>query len=104
MWHKTVRRQRSSPEEAIRELFEDTGDAPIQNEIAVRAELDRATISQVLRSLESKELVDRGVDVVGTAWRIILTPRSVSILAAVQPKIRAVSSVIGAVPNAVAVT
>src|SRR4051812_31579185 len=58
--------------DSIRELFEETGDASVQNEIAARTELDRSTISQVLRALESKGLVDRGIDLVGTAWRTLL--------------------------------
>ncbi|MES1177745.1 MAG: MarR family transcriptional regulator [Myxococcales bacterium] len=79
--------------DAIRELFEETGDASIQNEISVRAELDRATISVVMRNLERKGLVDRGIDMIGTAWRTFLTKRAVSVLDELRPKISAISTV-----------
>jgi DNA-binding MarR family transcriptional regulator len=77
--------------DAIRELFEETGDASIQNEISVRSELDRSTISLVMRTLERKELVDRGIDIVGTAWRTFLTRGAISMLEELRPKISAAS-------------
>jgi DNA-binding MarR family transcriptional regulator len=78
--------------DAIRELFQETGDASIQNEIAVRAELDRATISVVMRNLERKGLVDRGIDMIGTALRAFLTQRAVSMLDELRPRISAASA------------
>ncbi|MET0792344.1 MAG: MarR family transcriptional regulator [Polyangiaceae bacterium] len=75
--------------DAIRELHQETGDASIQNEIAVRVELDRSTVSQVMRALESKGLVDRGIDFIGTAWRTLLTERAVTLLADLRPRISA---------------
>jgi DNA-binding MarR family transcriptional regulator len=78
--------------DAIRELFAETGDASIQNEISVRVELDRSTVSVVMRALESKELVSRGIDIVGTAWRTFLTKRGVSLLGDLRSQIRAASA------------
>jgi DNA-binding MarR family transcriptional regulator len=57
---------------AIREQ----GDAVTQNAIARSAELDRATISNLVRKLEARGLLDRGMDATdGRRWRVILTQR-----------------------------
>ena len=73
--------------DAIRELYAETGDASIQNEISVRVELDRSTVSQVMQKLERKGLVDRGIDIIGTAWRTLLTERAKSLLIELRPRI-----------------
>lgn len=80
--------------DAIRELFAETGDASIQNEISVRVELDRSTVSQVIQKLERKGLVDRGIDLVGTAWRTILTAQAESLLTELSPRISRIRAVV----------
>jgi DNA-binding MarR family transcriptional regulator len=66
--------------DALRELIAETRDAAIQNEIAARVELDRATISLVMCTLERKGLVDRAPDITGRALRIWLTLRAEALL------------------------
>jgi MarR family transcriptional regulator, organic hydroperoxide resistance regulator len=57
---------------AIREQ----GDAVAQRAIAESAELDRATISVLVRKLEDRGLLDRGPHATdGRRWRVILTQR-----------------------------
>jgi DNA-binding MarR family transcriptional regulator len=46
--------------DATQELSEESGDAVNQSEVARRLELDRMTVSQVMRALERQGLVDRG--------------------------------------------
>lgn len=65
--------------DATRELIAETGDAVNQNEIARRVELDRSTVCPVMRALEQMQLVDRGGDLTGRAWRIFLTARGRSL-------------------------
>jgi DNA-binding MarR family transcriptional regulator len=77
---------------ATRELIVQTGDAVNQNEVAARVELDRSTTSQVMRALAKKQLVDRGGDLTGRAWRIILTSRAVKLLREAAARIEAASS------------
>jgi DNA-binding MarR family transcriptional regulator len=49
------------------------GDAVSQRMVADLAELDQMTVSQVLRTLERRGLVDRGADAAGPAHRVRLT-------------------------------
>ncbi len=59
--------------EATDELVRDNGDAVSQSAVAGRAELDRATTSQVMTALAKLGLVDRGPDMDGPAYRVIVT-------------------------------
>jgi DNA-binding MarR family transcriptional regulator len=59
--------------EATHELSEESGDAVNQSEVARRLELDRMTVSQVMRSLERQGLVDRGPATAPPALRIWAT-------------------------------
>ena len=61
---------------ALHELIESTEDAVSQNDVCARLELDRGTVSLVMRTLEQKGLVDRGPDMTCRAWRIFLTSRA----------------------------
>ncbi len=54
-------------------LIEETEDAVIQAQIAARVELDQTTASQIVRRLEGRQLVSRGGDMTGKAWRVYLT-------------------------------
>ena len=52
------------------------GDAVAQLAIAESAELDRATVSALVRKLEDRGLLDRGIDGEdGRRWRVTLTQR-----------------------------
>ena len=50
-------------------------DAVNQSHVARLSELDRMTVSQVMKTLTEKGLVDRGPSAEGPAYRIILTAR-----------------------------
>src|SRR4051812_38355725 len=78
--------------DGIRELFDETEDASIQNEIAAHVELDRTTVSQVLRRLEQKGLVDRGIDYRGTALRVYVTESGANVLERLYPQIKVASA------------
>ena len=77
--------------DALKELVDETADAAIQNQIAARVELDRGTISLVMRTLVDKHLVDRAPDITGRAWRALLTRRSASLLQEQTAEIEAAS-------------
>jgi DNA-binding MarR family transcriptional regulator len=79
--------------DAVQELIAETDDAVIHNEVAARLELDRGTISLVMRTLERKQLVDRAPDITGRAWRVWLTDRAVSVLRDQAARIEASSGV-----------
>jgi DNA-binding MarR family transcriptional regulator len=78
--------------EAIRELIDEAEDAVSQNQIAARLELDRTTISQVMRTLERKGLVDRGIDLTGRAWRVFLNDKAMRLLVGAAHAIESASS------------
>jgi DNA-binding MarR family transcriptional regulator len=62
-------------------VIREQGDAVAQLAIAESAELDRATISTLVRKLETRGLLDRGMDAIdGRRWRVILTRRGQSLL------------------------
>ena len=61
-------------------LIEETKDAVIQVQIAARIELDQTTVSQLVRRLEARRLVDRGGDITGKAWRVVLTDEATASL------------------------
>jgi DNA-binding MarR family transcriptional regulator len=65
---------------ATRRLIEETEDAVIQAQIAARIELDQATVSQMVRRLEDRQLIDRGGDMTGKAWRLYLTDDATRLL------------------------
>jgi DNA-binding MarR family transcriptional regulator len=77
--------------EAIRELHEETDQDPIQNEIAKRVELDRATTSRVIQRLESKQLLSRGVDRHFAAWSVALDERAEVLLRDCRQRIEKLS-------------
>ncbi|MGC4091686.1 MAG: hypothetical protein QM756_28150 [Polyangiaceae bacterium] len=61
--------------EATDELVRKTEDAVNQSEVAAHCELDRMTVSQVMRTLDELGLVDRGPAMAPPAYRIILTTK-----------------------------
>jgi DNA-binding MarR family transcriptional regulator len=77
--------------DATRQLIFETGDAVSQNDVSAKTDLDRATISQVMTTLERKALVDRGISASGRAWRIWLTARGTRLLDAQRASVEAAS-------------
>jgi DNA-binding MarR family transcriptional regulator len=61
--------------EAIEDLTKELRDAVSQSAIAVRIELDKMTVSQVMRTLCARNLADRAPAVGRPAYRVILTAR-----------------------------
>jgi DNA-binding MarR family transcriptional regulator len=53
----------------------DSGDAVSQSGVARLCELDRMTVSQVMKTLDTLGLVDRAPDFQGLAYRIFLSRR-----------------------------
>jgi MarR family transcriptional regulator, organic hydroperoxide resistance regulator len=64
-------------------------DAVSQNLVAEHTELDRTTTSQVMRTLEKLGMVDRGPDVSGPAYRIILTRKGQRLLQQANERVAA---------------
>jgi DNA-binding MarR family transcriptional regulator len=77
--------------EAIRELHEETGEDPIQNEVALRVELDPATVSPVIQLLGRKPLVGRGIDRHFAAWSVTLNGSAHALLRDYRQRIDEVS-------------
>ncbi|HEY6555923.1 MAG TPA: hypothetical protein VI072_01565 [Polyangiaceae bacterium] len=65
---------------AAQAVVQQTGDATTQNAVAEWGELDRVTVSQVMRVLEQKGLVDRGPHAERIAYRLRVTPRGARLL------------------------
>lgn len=59
--------------ESAAALIRQSGDAVSQKEVSVRVELDQMTVSQAMRVLDGKGLVDRGPSSEGPAYRIYVT-------------------------------
>ena len=66
-------------------------EAVIQRQIAARAELDLATVSLVLRTLENHHLISRGPDFSGKARRVLVTERAQHLLEAHRARIELAS-------------
>jgi DNA-binding MarR family transcriptional regulator len=75
-------------------LIEETQDAVIQAQIAARIELDQATVSQLVRRLEERQLVSRGGDITGKAWRVYLTDEARQLLRELDDPIEATSAAV----------
>ena len=73
-------------------LIDETEDAVIQAQIAARLELDQTTVSQMVRRLEDRDLVSRGGDMTGKAWRVYLTDEAIRLLEDLSDPIEAVSA------------
>lgn len=78
--------------EAVDELTAELECDPIQNEIAARVELDRTTVSQVVSTLERKDLVLREDEALGRAWLVGTLPLATDLLCELRPRIEAASS------------
>ena len=78
--------------DSIRQLIAETEDAVIQAQIAARLELDEPRVSEITRKLEEKGLVDRGEDITGKAWRVILTKKAARLLRELEASVELASS------------
>ena len=56
-----------------RTLILDTGDAVSQGAVALRMDVDKMTLSHAMLALQRRGFVDRGPDMTGAAYRIIVT-------------------------------
>lgn len=74
-----------------RSLVRENNDAVSQLEVGRRAELDKNTVSYLMRRLEERGLVDRGPDEWCFAWRVIVTRERECLLEAVKAVLRAVA-------------
>ena len=71
-------------------VIREQGDAVAQLTIGESSGLDRATISALIRKLETRGLVDRGTDAIdGRRWRVILTRRGRTLLDKATPLVEA---------------
>jgi len=77
--------------ESARTLVRESGDAVSQTEVSVRVQLDQMTVSQVMRVLDAKGLVDRGPSSEGPAYRIFVTSRGKALAARGWERLNAVS-------------
>jgi DNA-binding MarR family transcriptional regulator len=59
--------------EATRMLILDTGDAVSQAAVALRMDVDKMTLSHAMLALQRRGFVDRGPDMTGAAYRIVVT-------------------------------
>jgi len=78
--------------DSLPELIAETEDAVIQEEIAARLELDRATICQVTQRLEASAWVSRGPDITCTAWRVFLSEQAEQLLRRIDAQLEAASA------------
>jgi DNA-binding MarR family transcriptional regulator len=79
----------ASTARAIREQ----GDAVAQFAIARSAGLDCATISTLARTLETRGLLDRGIDGLdGRRWRVLVTQRGRNLLEKATPLVEAAAN------------
>jgi len=68
------------------------GDAVSQSDVARLCELDRMTVSQVMKTLSDRGLVDRSPSAEGRAYRIFLTRRGQRTLAQAEDCVTAATS------------
>jgi DNA-binding MarR family transcriptional regulator len=61
--------------DATARAIADSGDAVSQSDVARLCELDRMTVSQVMKALDVRGFVDRAPDFQGIAYRIFLSRR-----------------------------
>jgi DNA-binding MarR family transcriptional regulator len=77
-------------------VIREQGDAVAQLAIAETAGLDSATTSTLIRKLESRGLLDRGLDATdGRRWRVRLTGRGRSMLEKATALVEAAATELG---------
>jgi DNA-binding MarR family transcriptional regulator len=78
--------------QALSELVATQGDAVSQAKVAAHLEMDRVTVSQIMRLLDRRGLVSRGPDLTGPALRIWVTAAGGRLLARAKPRFEAASA------------
>jgi DNA-binding MarR family transcriptional regulator len=77
--------------DAAERAIEAQRDAVNQSDVARTTELDRMTVSQVMRTLADLGMVDRGPSASGPAYRIFLTRKGKHLLREAEASIRTAS-------------
>jgi DNA-binding MarR family transcriptional regulator len=77
---------------ALSKLIATQGDAVSQVKVAADLEMDRVTVSQIMRLLDRRGLVSRGPDLTGPALRIWVTAAGARLLARATPRFEAASA------------
>ena len=77
--------------DALRELYQELGDAVSQSAVAARAGLRPGNISDSVPALEAKQLISRGPSASGKALRVFPTEEAEQVLNALHPRLEAVS-------------
>ena len=77
--------------DALRELYQEQGDAVSQNAIAARAGLRRGNVSAMVPQLEKKNLISRGPSAYGPALRVFPTEAAERLLLLLYPHLDALS-------------
>ena len=75
--------------EATDEIVREQDEAVTQSAVAARCELDKMTVSQVMRTLTHQGLVDRAPAFGRPAYRVLLTPAGKKIAARVRGRLQA---------------
>lgn len=78
--------------DATNAAIAETGDAVSQNTVAAHADIDKMTVSQVMRTLEDRGLVDRGPNSEGPAYRIWVTNKGRRALQEGRARVEAASA------------
>lgn len=78
--------------DATARAIESERDAVNQSDVARACELDRMTVSQVMKTLAERGLVDRGPSAEGPAYRIFLTQRAEQTLRRAEARLANVKS------------
>ncbi len=77
--------------DALRELYQELGDAVSQSAVATAPGLRRGNVSDMMPALERKRLVSRGPSASGVALRLFLTEEAEQLLLLVYPHLDTVS-------------
>jgi DNA-binding MarR family transcriptional regulator len=77
---------------ATRRLVRETGDDVSQNQVAIRLQISRMSITNAMRSLDHLGLVSRGEAMSGPAWRVFVTREGIQFLREHAASIEAASA------------
>lgn len=75
--------------DACAALEDEHGELPSQRAVAEHIELDAMTVSQVMKTLAARDLVDRAPDVTGRAYRVLVTKKGYKTLQAAAAHLEA---------------
>ena len=77
---------------ATQEVIESSGHAVSHKQVGARVELDAATICQVMRALQEKDLLSYDVDMTGKAWQVFLNQNGQRLLREQSARVEAASA------------